>query len=94
MAALDTATKAPLIVRTAAGVVVEANGTTLAFDPEGIVAVEGIVVVPDVGTCLYLAGIAPGSTVLTITGGGSTGTLPINVAAAPLVVGLGDAVPR
>lgn len=94
MAALNTAQKAPLIVHTATGQYVPANGQTLTFAPEGIAAVEGAVEVPDVGTCWYIAGIAPGTTTLTVSGGGSSATLEIEVSVAPLSVELGSSVPR
>lgn len=94
MAALTTATKAPLIVHTAAGVFVGGNSQTLTFDPEGIAAKGAGVDIPNLGTCWYIVGLAVGSTVLTVSGAGSSATLPIAVAAAPLDVMLGDPVPR
>lgn len=90
----DNAHKAPLIVHTAAGVFVQANSQTLEFEPEGVAAVEGAVNVEGVGTCWYIAGIAPGTTTLTVHAGLSSASVEVTVSAAPLALEFGPAVPR
>ena len=90
----DTTHKAPLIVHTAAGTFVPANSQVVTFDPVGIAAVEGAVDVPGEGTCWAIAGLAAGTTTLTVSGVGSTGTLTVTVTAAPLALTLGPAIPR
>lgn len=91
---IDTAHKVPVIVRTASGAFVPAGNQQWSLSPENIAAADGTVTVAGAGECYYLAGVTPGTTTLTITGGGSSATVDVTVTKAPLVVDFGPPVAR
>ena len=91
---IDTAHKVPVIVRTASGQFVPAGNQQWSLSPENIAGAEGTSTVPGVGECYYLAGVAAGTTTLTITGGGSSVTVDVTVTKAPLLVEFGQPVAR
>ena len=85
MATLTTAQKAPLIVHDANGNEIDANhrtstvnGTSIQIDTAGV----------------FVFGIAPGTSTITVSAGGSTGELEVTVVAAPLAVTLGTPEPK
>lgn len=84
MADLNTSQKAPLVVT-------QADGTPLGSWSVSV-ADESVAVVTDNG--FAIAGVGAGSTVVTVTSGGQTGTLAVSVDVAPLVVSLGAPVPK
>lgn len=92
-ATVDTAHKAPLIVAVAgAAEGLPKEGITVSFDPPGIAAIED-----GPGPGLWVAGIAPGTTVLTASALGSSVTLEVTVteSAVSLWAGFGpERLPR
>ena len=92
MATLNTTQAAPLIVSPGGDAQYLADDiTAITFDPEGVCAVEG----DDGAGHALIAGVAAGTTTVTVRALGNTGTLDVTVTAAPpLWVGLGEARPR
>lgn len=84
MANLTTAQKAPIIVK-------QEDGTPLTewqcdTDDHGVAVISG--------NGFYVSAVAPGTTTLTVTSNGQTGSVPVSVSAAPLVVTLGEPQPK
>lgn len=87
---LTTAEKAELLVTQAGASVYPA---TVVDSPTGIVAFAVVTDTAGVNH-FYVEGVAVGTTTLTATYGGSTGTLDVTVTEAPLTLTLGTPEPK
>lgn len=90
MADLNTAQKAPLLVTTAAGVVVRAGNQT------NTIAGTAIRIVNENGAdgTNFIVADEPGTATITTSYSGQTGSLVVTVTAAPLVLTMGAPVAK
>lgn len=93
MAALNTQQKAVVEIADFYGNVVPASGATITLDPPTGVITSALVGNFDAAR-FWLTAVAPGSCTVTISKGGSSGTLAVEVEAAPLTITLGEPQPR
>lgn len=93
MAMLNTQQKAEVAITDFYGDVVPASGATITLDPPTGVLTSALVGNFDAAR-YWLTAVAPGSCTVTISKGGSTGTLVVDVEAAPLTLALGEPQPK
>jgi hypothetical protein len=88
MADLNTAQKAPLIITDFYGNPLSATGSTITTDTPGVVQSGNI------NGTYWLTALAPGDVIVTVSKGGTSGSLPVHVTAAPLTLTLGTPEPK
>jgi hypothetical protein len=93
VATLNTQQKAPVEIKDFHGEVEPASGATITLDPPAGVVTSALVGNFDAAR-FWLTAVAPGSCTVTVAKGGSTGTLVVDVEAAPLTLALGDPQPK